>query len=375
VPGELGLPRNEQERLIGSLINQVINKLPQERRKGYLLRPQEAFTYQGMIERILEADGITREMIEAQQKRLSLIQRLVDATPDESLKMMKQEEELIDGEFFILLRRISEVASLSQEEATAQRLAELQEQLMEHTTYGKNLLQRTEEWNQALQQLQAAGNNLTREKLLDMVINANSEIKIQAYVSMARPLMDYAFFQLLSEKIDRARGDGRLRLSTLRDSLLELTRQIDQEIEAQRQNARKMIFDLINSKDIKTATEKVLPQINDFFLEELDQASKEARKSGDLERIGKYQQVMDVIKEATKPPEEIELIEEMLSAETEDEMKELVNQHEGDITPEFVQILSGLANQIQNEDDPELRRRFDQLNRMVVRLSMSKNLR
>ncbi len=37
VPAEIGLPRNEQERIIGGLINQVINALPQEKRKGYFI--------------------------------------------------------------------------------------------------------------------------------------------------------------------------------------------------------------------------------------------------------------------------------------------------------------------------------------------------
>ncbi len=44
VPPEIGLPRNEQERVIGGLINQVISKLPQEKRKGYLLNPQTTLT-------------------------------------------------------------------------------------------------------------------------------------------------------------------------------------------------------------------------------------------------------------------------------------------------------------------------------------------
>jgi hypothetical protein len=44
IPPVLNMPRNEQEKLIGNLINQVVNRLPQEQRKGYLLRPQPALT-------------------------------------------------------------------------------------------------------------------------------------------------------------------------------------------------------------------------------------------------------------------------------------------------------------------------------------------
>ena len=66
-PPELGLPINEQEKQIGPLINQVVNALAPEKRKGYLFQPNTMFTYQTLIDLVLEADGITKEMIEAQQ--------------------------------------------------------------------------------------------------------------------------------------------------------------------------------------------------------------------------------------------------------------------------------------------------------------------
>jgi hypothetical protein len=51
-PSELGLPVNEQEKLIGPLINKVVNNLPAEKRKAYLFRPQSFLTYQSLIEKI-----------------------------------------------------------------------------------------------------------------------------------------------------------------------------------------------------------------------------------------------------------------------------------------------------------------------------------
>jgi len=49
------------------------------------------------------------------------------------------------------------------------------------------------------------GQGLTREKLLELVIGAPSDARMRAYVSMARGGMDYQFFQLLTEKIDKHR--------------------------------------------------------------------------------------------------------------------------------------------------------------------------
>src|SRR5258706_10310847 len=77
VPMELGLPQPEQEKLIGRLMNDVINKLPQDKRKGYLLSPKPTFTMQGLMERVLEADGITKEMLESQRAKVQLLQSLL----------------------------------------------------------------------------------------------------------------------------------------------------------------------------------------------------------------------------------------------------------------------------------------------------------
>ncbi|MGD8752767.1 MAG: CpXC domain-containing protein, partial [Anaerolineales bacterium] len=86
LPPELSMPREEQERIIGSMINRVMDRLPQEKRKAYLLSPQAALTLQGLIERILEADGITKEMIQAQEDRLNLLRRLMTASSEDARK-------------------------------------------------------------------------------------------------------------------------------------------------------------------------------------------------------------------------------------------------------------------------------------------------
>ncbi len=232
VPPEVGLPRNEQERLIGSLINQVVSGLPQEKRKAYLLQPKQALTMQGLIESILQADGITHEMIQAQQVRLKLVERLANASDDVIEEVAKQENKNMDAEFFAILRRLIEASLMAGDQDLAQRLAQLQQKLLPLTTVGRELQDQAKEVEAALADLQKAGRELNREKLLDFVINAPNEVRLKAYVSFARPLMDYSFFQLLSERIDRARSDGRARLASLRDNLLEWTQEVDRQVEA-----------------------------------------------------------------------------------------------------------------------------------------------
>ncbi|MCF6277753.1 MAG: CpXC domain-containing protein, partial [Anaerolineales bacterium] len=102
-PPELAIPVNEQERIVGPLITQITNKLPPEKRKGYLLNPQTFFTYQSMMERILGADGITPEMIKAQQERVTLIEKLLSAKGDDvRQEIVKQDPALFYAQFFAL---------------------------------------------------------------------------------------------------------------------------------------------------------------------------------------------------------------------------------------------------------------------------------
>src|SRR4030042_4515834 len=107
-PPELGLPINEQERINGPLITRATNSLPPEKRKAYLLQPQAMLTMQTMLERILGADGITKDMIQAQQERMNLLQRLMNA-PDSTIdEVAVKEDALIDNDFFTLLSRLIE---------------------------------------------------------------------------------------------------------------------------------------------------------------------------------------------------------------------------------------------------------------------------
>ena len=375
VPTEIGLPRDEQERVIGSLINQIINNLPQEKRKGYLLRPQATLTMQGLVERVLEGEGITREMIQAQQQRLSLIQRLMDASGDVREEIARQEDQLIDSTFFSLLRRLMDASMMAGDQESAQQLGELQESLLPVTTFGKELQAQSQEIEAAVADLQAAGRELNREKLLDLVIKAPSETRVRALVSLARPVMDYAFFQLISERIDRARGDGRARLIELRGKLLEMTQEVDQQIEARAQQSRQMINTILQADDIGEAMLQNLPAIDEFFLQELNMAMDDARKQGDLEMLGKFQKMVDVLQQVSAAPPEVALIEELLDAPDDQARRQIMEAHQEEITPEFLSALANIHAQVQASEDNALVERIAALNRMALRFSMEKNLR
>ena len=86
-------------------------------------------------------------------------------------------------------------------------MVDIQKQLLEETEFGRQLKETVSEMETAQKSLQEAGQGLTREKLLDIVLQSPSDARLKAYVSLARGGMDYQFFQLLTEKIDKASAD------------------------------------------------------------------------------------------------------------------------------------------------------------------------
>lgn len=374
-PPDLTRTRDEQERAIGPLINQAINRLPQEQRRGYLFNPQTVLTMQGLVERILEADGITKEMMQAQQQRLNLVQRLMNASDDVIEEIVKQEDQNMDADFFSILSRLVEAAAMQGDRESAERLNDIQKKLLPMTTTGKQLEEQSKEVEAAIRSLQDAGEDLTREKLLDLVSNAPNDTHLSVLVSFARPGMDYEFFRLLSDRVDRSRGAGRERLIQLREKLLEMTREIDRQVEARQAQAKKVLDEILKQANIQEAVESYLGSIDDFFIQVVNGELNQARQMGDLEKIQKLQQVVGVIQQASAPPPEISLIEELLDADTDEERQDWLEKHREEITPEFMDTMMGFLGQLEGEEEVELYERMQMAYRSALRFSMESNLK
>lgn len=375
-PPEMGLPLNEQEKLMGPLISQVTNKLPMEKRKAYLLRPQSMLTYQTLFEKILEADGITKEMIQAQQNRLNLLQRLVTANESARDEIIRQEDSLIDESFFSIMNRLAEASLAGGDQNTAKALSDLQKKILSVSTFGRKLQEQAHEAETAMKDLQEISKQgLTREALLDLILAAPNETRLSAIVGLTRSALDYQFFQLLTEKLEASQGDERARIEKLRSGLLDMTKQIDDEIQARVARTRQLLEAIVKAPDVKEATQKSLQAITNVFVDILEAEIEEARKKADLERLGKLSQIMEIIKEASTPPPEFELVEKLLAAPGDAEVKSLLEANAEKVTPEFLDFLDGLIAQAEEHgDNPDVVNKLKAIDRTALRFSMAQNL-
>ncbi len=377
-PPEMGLPVNEQEKQIGPLINQVVNALPAEKRKGYLFQPQTMFTYQTLLDKVLEADGITKEMIEAQQKRVGLIQRLL-TTPkaEDRSTIIAQENALVDGAFFAILSTLIESASMQGDEKSAQLLNEIQMQLLKETEVGKTLLAQSEETNAALKTLQEASKNgLTREILLDTLIGIKSDSSLTTVVSLARNGLDYQFFQLLSEKIEAEAPEKKQSLIDLRDKLLNITREIDNELKNRLAEGAKLLYTILAEPNLEEAVKKHLPEMDEFFTQALQSEFEASHQKGDLERIEKIQKVISIVEKESAPPPEIELIQSLLESKDDAERQKILEAKSDLVNDQLLGAINAIISEGEaRKQSPELVESLRAVYKLALRFNMEKNLK
>jgi len=376
-PPELGLPVNEQERLVGPMITQAVNKLAPEKRKAYLFRPQTMLTLQSMIDKVLEGEGITREMMEASQARLNLLQRLVRTTSADARKeIIQQEEKLIDEQFFEILSRLIEASLSAGDQNSARALAGLQQEILPLTEMGRRITEQNAEVQAAVQTLQEASQKgLTRDILLDILHDAPNETRLATMVSMARSGLDYEFFTILSGRIDQAEGEEKQKYTDLREKLLKMTQEIDKRVQEQMGAAHEVLEELLKAENIEEATAEALPALDDFFAEALHTEIEQARQNNDQNRLAKLEKVVRVLQQASTPPAEIALAEELMGAEDEAGRRAILEQHAEEITPEFLQVLSSLVAQLEQQQQPEMSQRLQEVYRSALRFSMQANMK
>lgn len=379
-PPEVGLPLNEQEKVIGPLIKQVMDKLPAEKRKGYLLNPVPNLTYESMIQLILSKDGITPEMLKEQQDRVSVIERLLQASsPDVRSEIIKQNIKLFDEQFFALFSRLAQSAAQSGQEPVARAMVDLQKQLLEETEFGRGLKESVGELEAASKELQALGQGLTREKLLDLVVASESDARLRAYVTLVRSGMDYQFFQLLTEKIDKASGEEKSKLEAIRDKVLGFTNEIDKQIEARYKQAQDFVESLLAQDDVVQAVQQNLDGFTQDAVDIVNQMLRQASEKNDYTRMGKLQKMVEVLRQASTPPE-VEFIEHLLDAPDEASLDQMLTENGEMINDQFMEALIGLVAQVDQaaeQGNPEAKALSEKLSKVyksALKLSMKKNV-
>lgn len=370
LPVEVGLKKDDQERLIGQLINQAISALPAEQRKGYIFQPQAVLTLQGMIERILAADGITREQLEAQRGLMKLFEEML-RTPEDGLAAFATEHDQDLGGAFFQLAAVA--IQSAPDERAALAAEEKLERVLRATSYGQRLAEQEAELRAAADSLRAAGAELTRERLLEMIVQAPGPDRVAALASLARPALDYEFFSLLSNRIDQAPAGEKEHLSNIRQQLLEITQEIDRVQEARMAQSSALLKSIIGAADLEQAVAAALPYIDDLFMGILQGNLKAAAQRGDLQTLQRLQELDGVIQRVLQQsmPPGLQLADQVLQADSPQEGRQLLEASPDKIDEQTLGALLGAAQRLEQSNESERSAELRELHRVALRLSMT----
>jgi hypothetical protein len=348
MPMEAGRTDVERQQAIGKLTTEVMNSLPPEERKGYLLQPQVFFSMENLLNKLLELEGITPEMIEAQRAKVALLQQMVGTESDEELEaLIKENEEAVDDELFSLLAINLRLTQSAGQEAGLEKLMAVREKLFEMTELGQKVKVRED----LVKALQA---DPSRETLLDLLIDASDEEVREVLLMVGRQLVDYLFFQKLTARIDAASdAAGKKRLTALRQEVLDVRDRIDEEERALLEQRAALLRDLLLSSDPENLARRRMSEIDQPFMALLVAEMQEAQEEGNEEAVKSLQAIWEILmrlSEESLPPV-VRFLNRLMAVEDEGDIDKLLEVNRALVTPQFVEMLEQAQAGMQEDEE------------------------
>ena len=366
VPQEMRMNESERQRVIGEMSRAIINALPPEQRRGYLLQPRVLLTFQTLLEAVLEADGITKEMLQARQDKIELVGTMLGAV-DDSIglsALIGEHKEKIDYEFFTLLSLQINSAEQSNQPDLLGKLTRLREALLERTPAG----QKVAEQQQAMEDALAGINeNMTREDLLDRVLAAAGEHEDQILnmlIALARPLLDYQFFQMLTSRIDQAtqKNDTQhaSRLKALREKILSIAQELDAQVRMQTQERAQILSEILQSETPRETIREHINDIDDVFMSVLETniAQNQQERPQVVQRLRSVQQMIVEVIQENAPPE-LRFITQLANADYPDETRKMLTDNQAMITPQVLDMMETLVGELDSRGDAEASKKLE----------------
>jgi hypothetical protein len=356
----------QQQKAIGDLTQTLMRKLPQEARKGYMLQPKQFADWNRLMEQLWGFEGVTPEMLRRQRNQSELMQRLVGLANDRKameLAIQRSGMDLVDRDFFAMLDRL--ILMASGQGQNAEPFLNLRNQLLDMTEVGRQIKGRQDKIRAILQGLTA---NTTREELLDTILNAwqgEDGREIAGGLAMAiAPLLDYQFLLALAQRLETTPDAAvRTQLEELRQLVLTIQEQQNQSQRAVVQQVQQILQQVLQAPDLDAALREVADYIDETFLSVLAaniQAAQRNKSTAAARRLQQvYERAVAIVQEGM--PEEMRLLNELLSAPDKAALTKLVQENRSKINKEFVASLKMLETDMRDAERTEVADRIKSL--------------
>ncbi|MFN8528228.1 MAG: CpXC domain-containing protein [Anaerolineae bacterium] len=365
VPMELNMPRQQSEKAVGDLMRELMQSIPNEKKKGYLFQPKSALTLQGLIEMVLAADGVTPEMMEEQRSRGRLAEQFIQANDEELRELVEANDAKLDAQFFSTMTVMAQRLLQEGRSDLAQHIIQTQQAVMSLSSFGQQLIEKNRVQEQVVQEMadevqslsSAAAGGVTRESFMELALKyAADDDRLQALVGLARPAFDYQFFQELTLKIGQAPADQRDTLSHMRDHLLELTAMVDQQTQMALQEAASFLRAVLSSPDPDALLNANLEMLDDAFMAVLQANIQEAERAGDIAASGKlkdiYGRVVAALRQTMQP--ELRFINDLLAMPSDDEAREAITEGAAQFGQPLLDMFDAVAQVLSSRGEDRL---------------------
>jgi hypothetical protein len=354
-PQEVQAKPEEQERFVGTLQGIVMQMLPADKPKGYLLNPRRFITLTSMLDTILEAEGISKEALAAQRKRTELLGRLLQADEDEAAiqKLVDDNRDALDYEFFITLNAYIEASETEQDSESLERFTRLRDQLLAQTGFDEQMTGMGEP------NVSAAA---------DALLDAD-ESKLPELIAEHRDAIDYDFYDEITSRAETARAEGNTaeaeRIEARRALVLETTERMDRDAQELFEGAAQTLREVIEAPDMRQALVERRDQLSEAFMLVIAANKDAAMRGNHPEVVGRLEEIermsVEVVQESLSPEERF--IGQLLSAEEPKDATKLLRQNAAKITPDLVKRINELADEMAKNGRTEMSDRLRQLGR------------
>lgn len=328
----------ELERFVGSATNLLMNELPPDAPKGYLLAPKRFLTMQSLIEAVFEGDGITKEMLDAQRKRVEIISQLLDAMSqgEGALNAALQATQAdIDEEFTKTLTAFVDASRMSGDSEGIAQLSALQSKIT---------------------QFAGGAATFAYETLISQLLAAGDDASVTQLITTNQDIIDYTFFDIVTNRIAEATtaGDEQLaeQLSTMRDQVLTIFQQLQADLEAAYMQAGEVLDAVFAAEDLVAALNAHLPLLNETFDILVDGQRTMAERAGDMAAAERLQTIatltIQVKADALSPEERV--VQALITAENP---TRYIRENISDITSGVVKRLNELSEEYTAKGKPE----------------------
>ncbi|HEX9923999.1 MAG TPA: CpXC domain-containing protein [Anaerolineae bacterium] len=288
VQGGLQITNAEQEKMIGDLTNKLVNSLPAEERKFYLLNPKQFLTLDSMVKAVLEADGITPEEIEAQQAKVKLLEEFLQVTDETALKKkVKEQEAELDRQFFEILTASIQEAQMVGNTTAVQTLLGLRTLIGRWSRPARTIIN---EIDAELGAMFIA----SQDELLKKLEEAEDDQTFEALIAAGYSLFDYGFFQKLTAQLDEAAANDTKRadqLRKLRTKILDAKDRHEEKLRAGMKKSADLLKKIFQSGQPDRVLAKNIDDIDETFFMILSANIEEAQRQKQTEAA----QAMSVI--------------------------------------------------------------------------------